>query len=51
MELQQINDIETMEVEKILRHARVLAKHPSELGADAVSMVNNPSREEQLMRG
>lgn len=41
-------EIETMEVE-ILRHARVLAKQPGELGAAASSTANNQSREEQTL--
>ena len=29
MELQRLTGIETMEVEELLKHARVLAKHPN----------------------
>lgn len=37
LELQRMSGIETMEVEDLLKHARVLAKHPDELGAVATS--------------
>ena len=42
MKLLQLTGIGTMEVEELLKHARVLAKHPDELGAVATSTRDIP---------
>ena len=39
-----------MEVEEVLKHARVLAKHPNELGAVATSTGDIPSEKEKLLK-
>ena len=50
MELQRLAVIENMEVEEVLRHARVLAKQTCELGAVATSTKSKPGKEEQTVR-
>ena len=46
MELQRLTGIENMEVEQVLRLARVLAKQTGELGAVATSIKSKPGEEE-----
>ena len=50
MELQQLTEIETMEVEELLKHARVLAKYPDELGAVATSTRDIPGEKGKLLK-
>ena len=50
MELQRLAGIENMEVEEVLRHAWVLAKQTSELGAVATSAKSKPGEEEPTVR-
>ena len=50
MELQQLAGIENVEVEDILRHARMLMKQTSELGAVSTSTKSKPGEEEQTVR-
>ena len=50
MELQQLTRIETMEVEELLKHARVLAKHPNELGAVVTFTGDIPSEKGKLLK-
>ena len=50
MELQRLTGIETMEVEELLKYARVPAKHPNELGAVATSTGDIPGEKEKLLK-
>ena len=50
MELQQLVRIENMEVEEVLRHARVLAKQTGQLGAVATSTKSELGKGEQTVR-
>ena len=50
LELQWLTRIENMEVEEVLRYARVLAKQTGELGAVAASTKSKPGEEEQIAR-
>ena len=47
MELQWLTRVENMAVEKVLRHARVLAKQTSELGAVATSIKSSRADSEE----
>ena len=47
MELQWLTRIKNMEVEEVLRYARVLVKQTGELGAFATSTKSKPGEEEQ----
>ena len=50
MELQQLTGIETMEIEELLKHVRVLVKHPNELGAVATSTGDIPGEKGKLLK-
>ena len=50
MELQRLTGIDTMEVEELLKHARVLAKHPNQLGAVATSTGDIPGEKGKLLK-
>ena len=50
IELQWLTGNEIMEVEELLKHARVLAKHPNELGAVATSAGDIPGEKGKLLK-
>ena len=50
MELQRLTGIDTMKVEELLKHARVLAKHPNQLGGVATSTGDIPGEKGKLLK-